>query len=188
MELATKLERKRALTNPADGGAALTNLAQLGAEIELAFYLEAIWPAEQPCRQARRAGAEADLPVTLCVLPVTLRIQSATLESGLQAYASSLQPYAPSLPPSAPRCAVVRRSCLRGRRWRRGGWGVRWRPCRPCASYCTTHYSLLWLDLLLHSSLWHYSLWLQLLVKRQPKCVPALARLAELKLEARHST
>ena len=57
VELATKLERKRALTNPADGGAALTNLAQLGAEIELAFYLEAIWPAEQPRRQARSGPA-----------------------------------------------------------------------------------------------------------------------------------
>ena len=62
---------------------------------------------------------------------------------------------------------------------------MRWPRCRPCASYCTTHYSLLWLDLLLHYSLWHYLLWLQVLVKRQPKCVPALARLAELKLEAR---
>ena len=77
VELATKLERKRALTNPADGGAALTNLAQLGAEIEIAFYLEAIWPAEQPRRQARRAEAEADLPAALRIQPATLDVQSA---------------------------------------------------------------------------------------------------------------
>ena len=89
VELATKLARKRA--QPGDGDAALTSLAQLGAEIEVAFYLEAIWPGEQPSRQVR--WAEASLPATLrgtCAQPATLTIQPAT---------SRMQPATPCAQP-----------------------------------------------------------------------------------------
>ena len=105
MELATKLARKRA--QPGDGDAALTSLAQLGAEIEVAFYLEAIWPGEQPSRQVR--WAEASLPATLrgtCAQPATLTIQPAT--SRMQPAAPCAQPTCLPMQP-ATRCAQVRR-------------------------------------------------------------------------------
>ena len=105
VELATKLARKRA--QPGDGDAALTSLAQLGAEIEVAFYLEAIWPGEQPSRQVR--WAEANLPATLrgtCAQPATLTIQPAT--SRMQPATPCAQPTCLPMQP-ATRCAQVRR-------------------------------------------------------------------------------
>ena len=169
-----------------------------------------------------------------CLQPYVARVPSLQpLLYNLQPHACSLQPHVRSLPaypcslqPGVPRCAGARRTNPqarrgRGRRWRRGGWGGRWRVCRL---YLLWHYSL-W-----HYLLWHYSLTatlattsyllpptsyllpptsyflpptsyllpptsyllpatsyllLQALVKKQPGCVPAMALLAELKLEAR---
>ena len=99
VELATSLARKRA--QPGDGDAALTGLAQIGAEIEVAFYLEAIsiWPDEHPSRRVR--WAEANLPATLTVQPATSRMQPAT--PCAHSACLPMQPAAPCAQPAASR-------------------------------------------------------------------------------------